>query len=79
MLVIRRKEKVLFEGEVRALTTYNERGVFDVLYEHANFISIINKNCLIHKTDGTTSEVKIEEGILRVHENKATVYLGIIG
>ena len=78
MLVIRRWEKVLFEGEVKAFTSSNERGVFDVLYTHANLISIINKKCTIHKVDGTTSDIKIEEGLVRVHENKVTVYLGLM-
>lgn len=79
MLVIRKREKVLFEGEVKSFTSYNTRGIFDVLYEHANFISIINKTCVIRKIDGTTTEMQIEEGIVRVHENKVTVYLGILG
>ncbi|MBU4099741.1 hypothetical protein KJ980_08940 [Patescibacteria group bacterium] len=79
MLVIRKREKVLFDGEVKSFTSSNARGTFDVLYEHANFISIINKNCVIRKLDGGVSEIKIEEGIVRVHENKVTVYLGIMG
>jgi F0F1-type ATP synthase epsilon subunit len=79
MLVIRKREKVLFDGEIKSFTSSNTRGAFDVLYEHANFISIINKNCVIRKLDGSVTEIKIDEGIVRVHENKVTVYLGIMG
>ncbi len=77
MLVIRKREKVLFEGEIRAFTSTNERGIFDVLYTHANFISIIDKYCLIHRLDGTRSEMKIGQGIVRVKDNRVNVYLGI--
>ncbi len=79
MLVIRKREKVLFDGEVKSFTSSNTRGIFDVLYEHANFIAIINKNCVIRKLDGSVREIKIEEGIVRVRGNKVTVYLGIMG
>lgn len=79
MLVIRKRERILFDGEVKSFTSYNTRGTFDVLYEHANFISIISNNCVIRKIDGTVSNIKIEEGIVRVKENKVTVYLGIMG
>lgn len=78
-LLIRQREKILFDGEIKAFTSLNERGTFDVLYEHANFISIINKTYVIHKLDGTKTEMKIDQGIVKVHENKVTVYLGIIG
>ena len=49
MLVIRQRDRVLFEGEVKAFSSFNERGTFDILYSHANFISLIRKNCVIHK------------------------------
>jgi F0F1-type ATP synthase epsilon subunit len=79
VLVVRQRDRVVFEGEVRAFSSFNERGNFDILYSHANFISIIKKNYVIHKVDGSKSEIKIEEGIVRAYDNKVTVYLGILG
>lgn len=76
-LLIRQKERILFEGEVKAFTSSNDRGDFDILNEHANFISIINKTCTIHKLDGTKAQMEIDEGIIRVTGNKINVYLGI--
>lgn len=78
-LVIRQREKLLFQGEVKAFSSINEKGVFDVIYKHANFISLINKNYMIHNFDGTKNEVRIEEGIVEVHNNNVTVFLGILG
>src|ERR1051325_2061123 len=34
-------EKVLWEGEADAVTSRNSAGVFDILPEHANFISML--------------------------------------
>ncbi len=77
-LIVRQREKVLFQGDIKAFTSYSEKGEFDILYEHANFISLINKNCIIHKHDGTKTELKIEQGIVSAYQNKVVVYLGII-
>jgi F0F1-type ATP synthase epsilon subunit len=78
-LIVRQREKVLFQGEAKAFTSYNEKGLFDVLATHANFISIINRNFVIHKLDGEKSEIKINEGIIRVNKNEISVYMGIGG
>lgn len=77
-VIIRQRERILYEGEAKAFSSYNENGLFDVIYRHANFISIINKVCRIHKFDGGVEEIEIKEGVLRVYNNKATIYLGIL-
>ncbi len=78
-LIVRQREKVLFEGEAKAFSSFNGNGEFDVLATHANFVSIINESYTIHKLDGNKDEVKIKEGIIRVRKNKISVYLGISG
>ena len=34
------REKILFEGEAFAVSSKNEIGIFDVLGEHANFVTV---------------------------------------
>lgn len=70
-------EKVFFEGEIKSLTSINEDGRFDVLSEHANFISIIRETLVISHKNGENQEIKIDGGVIKVHENKISVYLGI--
>lgn len=70
-------EKVFFEGEVKSLTSINEDGKFDVLGEHANFISIIRDTLIISHKNGEKQEIKIDGGVIKVHENRVSVYLGI--
>lgn len=77
LLLIRNRQGIVFNEEVKALSSINERGPFDVLPEHANFISIIKENLIIHKKEGSKQEMKIPSGILRVHENRIEVYLEV--
>ncbi len=48
----RSREEVTFEGEALALTSVNDKGKFDVLPNHANFISLIKDYVIIKKKDG---------------------------
>jgi F0F1-type ATP synthase epsilon subunit len=79
-LKIASREGIVFEGEVESITSYNEKGKFDVLASHANFISLINKKIMIVKKDQKeTQEINIETALMRVRENMVEVYLGVEG
>lgn len=70
-------EKKIFEGEVKALSSYNDDGPFDILPYHANFISIIKKKLTVHLLNGEKNEYPIEVAVLKSAENKIAVYFGI--
>lgn len=67
----------LFEGEAISLTSVNEKGIFDILPYHANFISVIKDKIVIKDVTGTERKIEIEKGILRFTGNNVTVFLGI--
>lgn len=75
-VVIKNKDTIFFNGEVDALSSFNDVGLFDVLPMHENFISLIRNNIVLHN-QGQTKEFKINNGILKVKENKVNVYLGL--
>ncbi len=77
-LTIRDREKVLFQGDAKALTSLNDRGEFDILPEHTNFISIIREKLTVHKTDGSDENFRIEHGVVKVFANSVAVYLGFL-
>lgn len=68
---------IIFEGYVKALTSINDRGLFDILPFHTNFISIIKEKIIIHKEDGTQQEIPIDAGVLKQLNNTVQVFLGI--
>jgi F0F1-type ATP synthase epsilon subunit len=70
-------EKKIFEGEVKALSSYNEDGPFDILPYHANFISIIKKKLTLYLLNGEKKEYPIEVAVLKSTENNIVVFFGI--
>lgn len=71
------RDGVLFEGEVKAISTQNRVGKYDVLPIHANFISLVNGPVLIYKKDGTTQQINVIDGVIRVVEGRAQVFVGV--
>lgn len=74
---VRDINSIIFEGYVKALTSINDRGLFDILPFHTNFISIIKEKIIIHKEDGTKQEIPIDAGVLKQLNNTVQVFLGI--
>jgi len=77
-ILIRDRSGVLFEGKAEALSSYNERGLFDILPLHTNFISLIKQEVIIKSTDGEEKRIPLESGVLKVNKNIVEVYLGIL-
>ena len=75
-LTILRRDGILFEGEVEAVSSKNEIGPFDILAEHGNFVSTVNQYVRIHKAGGAVEEIPIDRGILRVKENRLDIFVG---
>lgn len=74
-LVIRNRQDIVFEGDVNSITSVNGRGKFDVLAQHANFISLIERYVIIRQNGKADQTMKITNGIMHVEENLTHVYL----
>ncbi len=77
MVSIKSPEGTFFEGEADALTSVNERGTFDILPLHTNFISLVKQTLIVHRENKKIREINIDSGVLRVLENKVLIFLGI--
>ena len=77
-VVVRSRKGRLFEGEVRAITSYNDAGEFDILPLHENFISIIKKYLKIFPETGNEINIPLQIGVLKVKSGKADIYVGIV-
>ncbi len=76
-LKVRDAHKIIFEGEVDRLSSYNDVGPFDVFPMHANFISIIQKSLSIYKDNQKIQEVPVEKAVLKVKQDVVKVFLGL--
>lgn len=78
-IVIRSREGEVYKGEVDSITSFNETGEFDVLAEHANFISLLQKTIVIRDTQGVEKKINISNALMRVRDNNVEIYLGVEG
>ena len=77
ILTIRTRRGVIFDQEVESITSYNDTGRFDVLHEHAQFISIVKKKVVARLLDGRDQQIPVDNAIMRVKGERVEVYLGI--
>ena len=77
LLTVRNREQVLINEEVKSISSFNDKGVFDVLPEHTNFISLIHRFIAIRRLNGETLQIRLENGIMRVYREKIDVFLGL--
>ncbi|CAN5323712.1 hypothetical protein BH10PAT1_BH10PAT1_1880 [soil metagenome] len=75
-LIVKSRDKTLFEGTAENITSYNKVGIFNILLDHSNFITIIEKK-IIFNDRGTTKEIIVDNGLVKVRNNKIYVYIGV--
>ena len=74
------REGVLYNQNILSVSSYNEKGKFDILGFHSNFISLVNKALIIKESkDIAAKEIKFDSALLRTKEGKVEVYIGIEG
>lgn len=74
-LTIRTREKIIYKGRIKSLSSLNESGKFDVLPKHANFISLIKDYLIIKEAGGDTRRLALDSGVIRVLKDSIDVFL----
>lgn len=74
-VVIRNKDIILYSGKAYAVTAVNDKGIFDILQQHENFISLIKDKVIIRTTPRENREIQIGNGIVRVYKDKVYIYV----
>lgn len=67
---------VIFQGHARSLSSFNDKGPFDILPLHSNFITLISTGLNIVDTQGTSHSVALKAGVLVCKNNQVKVFLG---
>ena len=76
-VIVRNPDNRVFTGQAVAVSSVNQKGPFDILPYHENFISIIKDHVTIYLTQEKTQTIPVEKGILKVFENTIEIYLGV--
>lgn len=77
LLRVINREGIVFEGQVENLSSVNDKGKFDVLAHHANFISLIRDYLIIRTSDKKEQQINIDSGVMKVVDNSVNVFLGV--
>lgn len=72
-------ESVVYQRKVRALTSINEEGKFDILPMHSNFISIVKDYVILYERSGSKKEFKLKRGVIRLKDNQISMFIGLEG
>lgn len=68
---------MLYQGQIKSLSSVNKKGKFDVLDKHANFITLIDDTLIIRETGGEEKQLRVESAILKVTRNTINIYAGV--
>lgn len=74
---IKKPEQTVFEGNVKAITSFSNKGKFDVLPYHTNFIALIKEQIIIHEEGKQPQIIPIDSGVMKVSGNIVKVVLGV--
>lgn len=76
-VTIKDKNGQAVEENVTAVSSFNEKGPFDILGLHESFIAVIKDRIILHKKDGSKKEIKLAQGVIKNNLNDVSIYLGI--
>lgn len=67
--------QTFFEGEVNSVSSKNMQGAFDILPQHANFITVVENSPIIIRTQGQKPQTfKLPIAIIYAHQNRVDIY-----
>ena len=67
-------EKLIFQGKADSVSSENKQGPFDILPQHANFITIVEKHPVILRSGGKKTKYDFDRVIIYTHNNYVSCY-----
>jgi F0F1-type ATP synthase epsilon subunit len=71
---LRTSEDVSWEGEADTVSSVNSQGVFDILPNHAQMVTLIEGHPILIRNGGEQKKVEFSRAVLHVHENLVSIY-----
>jgi len=69
--------EVFYEGLAYSLSASNETGPFDILHDHANFISLLLKGNVRLNTPYGDRNFSLNRGVLKAHNNLIIIFANV--
>ncbi|MHB1162904.1 MAG: hypothetical protein ACYCZZ_00010 [Minisyncoccota bacterium] len=76
-VVISSPDEIVWKGEAESVSAENSAGKFDILFEHANFVTFAkaNSSILIRTADGHTNVFSYKDSVIAVKSGKVNIYV----
>lgn len=69
-------EEVVWEGKAEALSSENTEGPFDILPDHANFMTLLNDaEVVVHLEGEKSRSFSFDQAVLYFHDGTAAIYV----
>jgi len=71
-------EGVIWEGTANSVSSVNRDGPFDILPQHAQFITLVsNAPVIVRPVSGAAETFTFRSAVMHVYGNTVAVYVGI--
>lgn len=77
ILTVKSRDGDVFSAPVKSVTSNNDKGRFDVLSYHANFISLIKDYVEYIDMNDKKTKLQVRDAVMRVEDNKVDVFIGV--
>jgi len=69
-------EAVVFDDVVVSLSSSNSEGGFDIMPDHARFMTLIEKTPIVlYKKDGSSESLSYDSAVIFFEDNVAKIYI----
>lgn len=72
-------QAIIYVGTASAVSSFNDKGRFDILPYHSNFISLIKDEVIVYETTSQKRLFKIKTGVLKVFQGRVLIFVGLEG
>ena len=69
--------QTFYKGDATSISAINKTGPFDVLYDHANFFSLLTAGEVKVATGFQDYDFLISRGVIKVTDNVVTVFVDV--
>ncbi len=76
-VTVKKPEQTVFDGFATTISSISNRGKFDILAFHANFIALIEETIILGQEGKPPVVLPIKTGVIKVQDNTVKIILGI--
>lgn len=76
-VTVKKPEQTVFDGFATTITSISNRGKFDILAYHANFIALIQETIILGQEGKPNVVIPIKTGVMKVRQNIVKIILGV--